>query len=69
MSWFDGYIPEKCLLCFQKKAGVWEMREDMHCDDRCDYFLSMFPVIWGEEIDKEKMERLERNPSAPLWHR
>ncbi len=68
MSWFDGYIPEACLGCFYQENGQWKEREDIECDDSCECYLCMFPVITEEgKLDREKLELLECAQEEPHW--
>ncbi len=69
MSWFDGYIPEECRDCFYQEGGVWKERENIECDDSCEFYLNMIPVITEDgKLDREKMELLECSTGNPVWH-
>lgn len=69
MSWFDGIIPESCRDCYRFVKGKWQYREDAECDDSCDFFLAMFPLIKENgKIDEEKMDLLFTATEEPEWH-
>ena len=69
MSWFDGLIPDCCMACFREVEDKWEMKETALCDDSCDYFLELFPIIKDGRINREKWELLEMAKEEPEWHR
>lgn len=69
MSWFDGKIPESCRNCYRFEKGKWVYCEDAECDDSCDFFLALFPLIKEDgKIDEEKMDLLFTVTEEPEWH-
>ncbi len=69
MSWFDGQIPLECRACFHFHNGKWSFIENTLCDDRCDDYLAMFPLIKEDgSIDPKTLDLLNTATSDPIWH-
>ncbi len=69
MSWFDGKIPQGCRDCFHIDQGKWLFYDDLCCDDRCDFYLAMFPILTEDgQIDQEKMDIINAAITDPVWH-
>ncbi len=68
MSWFHGQIPGECRECFRCTDGIWQMNPDVLCDDRCDHYLFMFPILNQDgSIDHVKMDVLSLSRHDPVW--
>lgn len=68
MSWFDGVIPEVCMNCFVQTDSGWRIKPEVECDDGCDYFLAMFPVVSERgRLLADKMEILHLTTGEPKW--